>query len=920
MASSAAPLTLLVGDSGTGKSAALSALQEHSPGLAPDPIKVDRAPASLQLALLDALGAAVALIAEDEPSVRRIGKLIVDAVDRLADSRLQDLRAEVGRQLLAVVRARVSDELADLVEGFAESISKSRSDALAERIARAGDAAVVDQIVSFAAEVETLADGELVYLALDDLDRLDGGDLRRLGDLIDRLPPRLRIRGSFTTWDSQTREDSRYLGIEGAQYVPIGGLTEDQVSMWLQSRGLPSGLLDAVMVATNGYPVHVEDAVQLLVASPTASTLRALKPNTVLKARAEQAWSELDTYAQVAVARLAFYVDRPAPSRIRELLGIDQMTWGTLEIALIHSGLLVEGRPTWFHELRRQVIWESVLSEDMRIDAVEAATADLAHQLALPAARAELFIGFARAAADNVRLQQAEPSVEAAVAATTDEVAVAAAALELIEFMRGDQVIDAEIVLTHARQVFGLQGDAIDALDRLAQSGLVYVASDDRASVLALQLGTNDAARVIAGRAANECGRMPVVQLATAAFETRLRPLLSPFDGVVYGVGRPRMAFLAAQVVAEVHRRKRDGVVHHRREEPSLILRAAHGDVPIYAAVAYDTTDERNEALLRCEGFEGELWGEALVVDEIVELPSDVVPSYRFCGALDWLTRGRTKADAHRGAANDSPMELSVELEIRSRLRAAMRDESAQIERFAFGLEDTSGYAYSEVEGEQCIIEIGGGDAATDMGVRWNEVSRQPFMRLRIAEELELPRDQHIRRIEWRSGARSTDVVRDEVGETQKHASAFNRHQRKLNVDFEETTLRGLLRAALEQRELDGRRLVEATPLTGLTLPPPTKTYVLLELDEPTDDGWVPGARDVVYAAAFLSDHRDRGVEFSMIRSAQWASSPSQSPRDLMEHHFGVDTSEAVSHSWGEAAGGLARLLGFEFGEVRFQY
>lgn len=214
---SSAPLTLLVGDSGTGKSSILAELQERSvDAVAPAPVQVKRAPGSLQVALLEGLGAAVALRAVDVGATHRIGQVLTDAANRVVDLRVKDLRSAVGRHLLSVVRARVGDEIADLLEDFATSLGGATSDALSARITAASDNDVVKQIASFSFEVAELADGNDVYLALDDTDRLDDADLSRLADLLDELSPKVKIRASFSTWHATSRARSERLLIGGA--------------------------------------------------------------------------------------------------------------------------------------------------------------------------------------------------------------------------------------------------------------------------------------------------------------------------------------------------------------------------------------------------------------------------------------------------------------------------------------------------------------------------------------------------------------------------------------------------------------------------------------------------------------------------------------------------------------------------------
>ncbi|MHB8245136.1 MAG: hypothetical protein ACYDGN_07225 [Acidimicrobiales bacterium] len=153
-------VVLLVGDSGVGKSEVLRAGQVEAPSaVAPEPVGLRSAPGALQRGLLESLAAAVAEVTEDEATAKRVGGILVAAAERVADVRLKDLAAGVGRQLLGIVSTRVSPELASLLSAFAQQLVTTVDAELSARINNAGDPDVVDLACGFAAEVRDLADG-----------------------------------------------------------------------------------------------------------------------------------------------------------------------------------------------------------------------------------------------------------------------------------------------------------------------------------------------------------------------------------------------------------------------------------------------------------------------------------------------------------------------------------------------------------------------------------------------------------------------------------------------------------------------------------------------------------------------------------------------------------------------------------------
>jgi hypothetical protein len=82
---SRAPVTLVPGDSGVGKSAVLAAAQQASEdALAPPPLTIPYSGGALQQALLKALGEAVSDYVTAQGRVREVAGHIVAVADRLA--------------------------------------------------------------------------------------------------------------------------------------------------------------------------------------------------------------------------------------------------------------------------------------------------------------------------------------------------------------------------------------------------------------------------------------------------------------------------------------------------------------------------------------------------------------------------------------------------------------------------------------------------------------------------------------------------------------------------------------------------------------------------------------------------------------------------------------------------------------------
>ena len=143
---------VLAGDPGVGKSLVLAAGQARADAtgaVAPAPVTIKCSPAALQIALLDALGAAVSPLAHDEGLARTAVRHVADAARRMAKVRLDELASDAGKVLLGAVRARLRSEVAGAIEEFVRDLSTSVDGRLAARISAAGDGDMIEVIARF---------------------------------------------------------------------------------------------------------------------------------------------------------------------------------------------------------------------------------------------------------------------------------------------------------------------------------------------------------------------------------------------------------------------------------------------------------------------------------------------------------------------------------------------------------------------------------------------------------------------------------------------------------------------------------------------------------------------------------------------------------------------------------------------------
>jgi hypothetical protein len=924
-----AKVVLLAGDSGVGKSEVLRAAQGDSgTALAPAPVSLRSAPGSLQRGLLESLAAAVAEVTADQSAAERVGRLVVAAAGRVADVQLKDLASGVGRQLLGIVSSRVSPEFATLLGSFAQQLVTSIDSELSARINNAGDRDVVDLVCGFASEVRALADGRVLVLGLDDGDRLDESDRRRLSDLASFLPDGVIVRVAYSTWSAQTRDQVDELVQHGVDVVELEGLDEAAVGEWLVAAGLPGDWAPQVHRTTNGYALHVAAAIGLLAETRSITDLDGMDRREVIGAATRRLWRELDAPSKVAAQRLCAFPSPLNATDAADYLGVNLTVWHTLERTLADSRVFT-GHPPWFHELRRRFILLEVLEDAERNEVLSAAITYREDQLALPEAPPEAFVEYARLTARHTSLLEQNPQAAAVMAADRDEVAIAGALIELSQPSPAALLTDS--VLLYAHEVFGGTGDLAAALQRIGERGFVHVASNAQATVVVPTWGTIEVLRLFAGRAAAELGRLPTPQLATVVFETALRPRLGAFRSGHHGLGSPRISELSHQAT-QLQRVQPDGSLVFGTLGPNLLLRYEYDSLPLYSALAYDDEGERDAAAARLEGLRETSSDHNFSVVDCLVAPVECVPSLRFFLAMERLT-GTSLVNATNGPSSNPPkLEIPISLDDEMRRRAltleTARTMSSPLERLAASLEVPIGYLYrGTVENSEAIHVIGRAGAE-----RMEGETAVPFgnayYRVELARAADLGPGERLGLITWHQGAQQNDPVLQELLWVFQQTARFNEHQRPVLVKLDAEGLSAAIAATSARVADDALQLKTALGVEisdddlrkrGLT---GSKTCVVLHLDKP-DPHWVPAARATIMAAIVANDSGEHTAEVLLLApegANPFGGASFDEVRTAFADHFGVDPTGVGRMTHGVAIYTLAELLGYRTSEVRFEY
>jgi hypothetical protein len=919
LAESERSVTVVTGDSGTGKSRLLAVAQDAARDrvtAAPAPVPLRRSAGSLQAALVDALAAAAAESAQDPAVARRVGQRVIAAAAAAGTGAAANLVKAVGKELVAAVKARVGPEAGAALAEFAAGLATAPADEIAARLRTARVDGALETITALAEDVAGAVGSRLV-IALDDGDLLPEEDVRLLSDLADYGTAALRVRVAWSTADPEQDRRVRMLTDAGAARVELTGLSQQAVSAWLDAEGLPDALAEPVHRISGGYPLLVEGIAGHLLAGGCLDDFAADARHGELVGRLlESALDGLGMDAALAARRLSVFYDPPPDERAAAYLHLDATAWAETQRRLVAARVLssiVNGRP-WFHEQRRRHLWDRVVTPQERGPIADAAVAELVEQLrqtgnpALPAA-------IARTARHATGPDTAHPAVAAALAADADELAVAGALTELADHATGNPAVLGDNLLLHARDTYRTDGDLIDALGRLERRGLVHVAAGEQATAVAATWGTPLAAVVIAGRSADELNRLPVPAAASRVFEAVIRPLVSPFQEMVYGIGDPDLDALAR------HARDLRGdptAPIPMRGWPALLLRARYGETPLYAAVTYRTEQERDSARARVTGLDHEHLGRPVRVDDALAHPAATIPSLRWVRAAALVARADVLSAGKAKLAADPPVDSAEHARRRIDTLRVIRARTTDDERRALGLDRPVGYAIADSDDAQFTAEISGRDDLIVLAPDDARAHNDPYYRFRLAQRLALAPGQGITRttLHWPGGRRAEDAAVATIERLRQRAADYNRMQNRTRHLLTEQHLEQAVRDASARLWDDARALGENVTIgNGRGWPPEHALRVVIELTPP-QDGWVAAADSGIVVAKIPGAADD-----IQLRVVHTTSADSRTPPDqLMNDAFGYDLDQAPSYSYGDARYSIARLLGHADEEIAFAY
>jgi len=825
-----AGVVIVTGDSGIGKSALLDRsvdLADPLEFIAPQVIRVRHNSGALKYALLDSLQRAIEEVILQKGEAQTIASHIEAAATKLVQEKAKQLPIVIGKILLGALRDRIGPEAADVIAEFVGELRNSSEDDLSSRLAAESGRDAIDVLIAFVAEVQMFADRPVV-LSLDGGERLSEEDLALFADLCEQLPPDVRVRIGFSTHDVESQRKVEGLVIAGAQALRLESLTIADVRKWMESRGVDSSKVGDVMRLTDGYPLYVQDVITYVENGEDIGKIEAANKLSIFT---DRSWRSLDLPVAVIARKISGFTDPPPLPRLLTFLDLNIHAWTEFERRLQAARIFcakVNGRP-WFHELRRRYVWESILSADERSEVAHHTVKELLDEFVTE--RRFSVLGTIADLANQSQPHATDPDVASTLAMGSAALAVAAALIELAEPASAVPALATSAVLDYARSVFNPSGDLISGLHDLEDRGLISFTTSSNSVVLPPQWKTPIIPAIIAGRTANELGRVPVSGAASMIFQDAVEPALGRFATAQYGMGRPDMAQLAASIPPRRSGTGPDSAVFLGTHQPSIGMRGVFGGAPVFACVTYEEDSARDSSLPGIQGLHADPGGVQFSIVDAIALPSGAIASRRFLNAAE-LVVGKTLLGSSK-IQMDRALPIDEALSIKADTIKYVRSRSSRLERIAYGVDEPTGYVCWKGDSTSVFLTIMGGRERADlMQGKGSFPAVNPYTFLEMAERASLAPSERVREITRMLDTESTrdSPVVEALGELQKTAYAFNKHGERHEVVVSRENLETEIWAALARRRIDAHQIAQlmGLPTENLRSLVPRKYYLVV--------------------------------------------------------------------------------------------
>jgi len=857
-----APVLILTGDSGIGKSTVLRlACAQRAGWVYAEPRTLQNSTGSLFDAFLESLAQALAKLVEAGISGDTLAQRLVEAARRLLDQRLDVLGRVALAELVALVRTRVGDDAGKATARLARDIWPDDALSAAGKILKARDPGRGEVLARFAEAACEIAPDVRLALSFDEGEALSEEDVRLLRDLAAMVSSRVHLRVAHATDGPERKQtvDALVL-LKEIDEIEVGPLSHEAVEEWLRSEGVAERDHVRLMEQTAGYPLFLETAVAYVRAG---GAITDIPRDQQIAARTRPSWNALSPRAK-SVARSLSVLHYPLEeTNLRRLARVEGVgDWATvveeLQLSRIFS-VEVNGQP-WFHAQRRAFVLHDCLSPAQPSEAAAAAAELVWENLALFDFAG--LVTYAELVGLSSQLQREQPNLGAVMGLSDAALAVAASLLELAT---DKMIVDADSLFGHALRFIERIDDPAAVLAELDSASLVGTRTFGNGSDVIIGARWDAfTGALITGRAWLKFGKQAVPQLATLAFDLAVRERLGAITEAQYGIGN-----LTIGGLARVAGGAQPSAGYVNRRQPAcnlLLLGLLLGDVSFYCVARYANDDDRAEAEDALRGLVAETAIGEVRLTAVERHPVEPVPSELFTSALFRATGERsTISDEIDLPAPEGVGDADL-AERRIATARLLRAHSSELEEITLELD--RGYVLAWNAGadfwDECVVRIDGADEQRH--VPSLEASLvDPYEAVRARQALALkPQDQYRGRFtRWREESRREPIAA-EVSYRRRLSGMFNSAQRMLAVNVDERYLQPLLEDAF-RRELEvARAMWRELPLhRRVDELAPRALWVLAALDP---DQAIGGRLWGVHGARSIELPSDKGEDYVRLK------------------------------------------------------
>lgn len=908
--------TVLSGESGFGKSTILEALAATADSARPrSSVQTLKArPGALQQGLLDGLTDVAGQVLTFKHTAKDAVARLANAAKSMATDHLNELGTALVREVLGILRSKLGPEFGSAIGEYIEAVRKEDSKSLQQRIAAQADKDVLKVVLSLAGQVAKLTPSGKIQLTLDNGERLGEGDLAQLLDLPDEAPEGVHVIIGFRSSIPKDAADIRKLLDRGWQEQVVAGIDSRSIRRWLADESIDASWESRISRLSSGSPLVIADLIRRLQA---VGHLDHLDVTDSVGRITFEILSSLPIQASGAARRLSAFFEPPPRAEIADFLSIAQSDWTEIEQLLWQAGIFSSrvNDQRWFHDQRRRAIWAELDATDQESFARAAIEYFKLQLLSIWTPNNVISLAALGYAYPDALV--ADEDFRTVAASTEAELALIGALIELSEFNDANDEypsVEASGLFNYVRSNYSPGLDLEEALAELHDRSVISTASNEYATIVVPNLA-RPALALLAGRAGIRFGRVPVLGLSSALFNSFLRPRLGRFKYATFGIGHPPASQLA-NTFREMQIRQNSiagHTVYPNAQEPGLLIRARHGDVNMYCAAAFESNSDRDEVQSHILRIEGQAFGQIFSTTLSEQTPGERVRILRWPNALELLT-GNISNVFSSEIRLKSDGEISAETVVQrwSEAYRMIRAHSSPDERLAYNLERRLRLAYFAHDETLQLFYIRGN---TDGAIRIQQLPQRHSSRwpAEIAELLGLPSTDSVTKFRGVSGRflNSKDPIAELMTDLHKEASAFNSHQPRTEVLLSERDLTRMVEDSHRQALEDARLLKATVSVSHATVPCGRNFLIDINLNEggsrfPSALHWG------IDCTSFATDSGEPGwVDLRVVGH----SSPSRNHDELMSsmtQMHPLRISGALGHV-------LPKLLGYDSDSIRFR-